>query len=140
MTLTAHATVHVPVSPARAFELFTEDIGRWWKRGTMYWNDRDRGLRYSFENGQLLEHYADAEPFVVGEIEAWDPGVILGFTWRQGDWAADATTSVVIRFVADGDGTRLDLEHSGWEAVNPAMAEGYTRGWKEILGWYLAAV
>jgi hypothetical protein len=44
-TTTATATVEVPCDPDTAFEIFTRDIGAWWKRGTYYWNDADRGLQ-----------------------------------------------------------------------------------------------
>jgi uncharacterized protein YndB with AHSA1/START domain len=137
-TLVAHAEVHVPVSPDRAFEYFTAQIDRWWKRGTMYWNDRERGERYEFRDGALREIYPDGE-FVVGAIETWQPGELLVFGWSQSDWGV-GSTRVEVRFRADADGTRVEIDHSGWEAVagGEQMSTGYTHGWKEILGWFAA--
>jgi hypothetical protein len=36
---TATAAVEVPCDPGTAFDIFTGDIGTWWKRGTRYRND-----------------------------------------------------------------------------------------------------
>jgi hypothetical protein len=50
--------VEVAVPPATAFTIFTEDISRWWRRGTPYWNDRERGKAVRFEprlGGRLIE-------------------------------------------------------------------------------------
>ena len=40
-------SVEVRVDPATAFDLYTREINRWWKRDSWYWNDRRRarGLR-----------------------------------------------------------------------------------------------
>lgn len=38
-------TTEVTVDPSteEAFRIFTEEIGLWWRRGTPYWNDAERG-------------------------------------------------------------------------------------------------
>ena len=140
--LAATARIRVGVSPRRAFEIFTGDIGSWWKRGTYYWNDPERGLRYEFEprlGGRLLEVYTDGEPFEVGRITGWQPGELLEYTWRQADWSPDQFTTVAVRFTADGDGTRVDVRHTGWESLGQDADQGrngYGQGWLELLGFY----
>jgi hypothetical protein len=47
----ATAEVTVDASPEEAFRIFTEEIGLWWRRGTPYWNDRERGLSVRIEPG-----------------------------------------------------------------------------------------
>jgi hypothetical protein len=47
-----------------------------------------------------------------------------------------------VRFVPDGDGSRVELEHRGWERLGEAAAEareGYDTGWDTVLGLYASA-
>jgi uncharacterized protein YndB with AHSA1/START domain len=145
----ATAAVEVPCDPDTAFSLFTRDIGRWWKRGTRYWNDADRGRELRFEppsaespaGGRLIEVY-DQETgagFELGRVLAWEPGKRLVFTWRQDDWGPAESTEVEVRFERAGAGTRVVVEHGGWERVRsagPGLSEGYGHGWAELLGYY----
>lgn len=141
----ATASTRVPVSPERAFEIFTADISRWWRRGTHYWNDPERGLRYEFEpglGGRLLEVYSGGESFEVGTITRWVPGELLEYTWRQADWEPEQHTTVVVRFAPDSDGgTVVSVVHGGWERLGADAAssrDGYGHGWVELLGFYVA--
>lgn len=143
-TRTATAAIEVAVDPATAFAVFTADIGQWWKRGTNYWNDAGRGLELRFEprvGGRLVEvHDAETgEGFEIGRVLVWEPGRRLVFTWRQGNWSATESTDVEVRFEAVEGGTRVTVEHGGWERVPsaaPDAAAGYGGGWAELLGFY----
>jgi uncharacterized protein YndB with AHSA1/START domain len=94
--------------------------------------------------GRLLEVY-DAETgegFEIGRVLVWEPGKRLVFTWRQGNWAASEFTEVEVRFEAAGSGTRVTVEHGGWDRVSSAdrgMTDGYSHGWQELLGFYAQA-
>ncbi len=47
-----------------------------------------------------------------------------------------------MRFAADGEGTRVDLEHRGWERLGDIASEareGYESGWPGVLELYRAA-
>lgn len=84
----ATAAVEVPCDPGTAFDIFTGDIGTWWKRGTRYWNDPARGAELRLEpraGGRPLEVYdaGTGEGFEIGRVLAWEPGKRLVFTWRQ---------------------------------------------------------
>jgi uncharacterized protein YndB with AHSA1/START domain len=144
---TAIATVEVPCDPDTAFEIFTRDIGAWWKRGTYYWNDADRGLQYRLEpqvGGRLVEVYdlETGEGFEIGRVLAWEPGKRLVFTWRQGNWDPTESTDVEVRFEPSASGTLVTVEHGGWERVPSAgrsQIEGYGEGWAELLGFYAGA-
>jgi len=48
------------------------------------------------------------------------------------------TTQVEVRFNAEADGTRIELEHSGWEqsAKTRENRSNYETGWGTILGHY----
>jgi hypothetical protein len=42
----------------------------------------------------------------------------------------------------EGDGTRIDLEHRGWERLGDRAAEArpqYDEGWESVLGLYARA-
>jgi uncharacterized protein YndB with AHSA1/START domain len=143
----ATASVEVPCDPATAFRIFTADIGTWWKRGTRYWNDSARGRELRLEprvGGRLLEvrDLDTGEGFEIGRVRAWEPGRRLAFTWRQEDWPAAESTDVDVWFEPSERGTRVTVEHSGWErvrSVDPAVGEGYGQGWAELLGFYANA-
>jgi uncharacterized protein YndB with AHSA1/START domain len=56
-----------------------------------------------------------------------------------------APTEVEVRFLPDGDGTRVELEHRGWERVGAEAAEvheayGSPQGWATTLNVYAAAI
>lgn len=144
---TATAAVDVPCDPGTAFDIFTGDIGTWWKRGTRYWNDSARAVELRLEphvGGRLLEVYdpGTGEGFEIGRVLAWEPGKRLVFTWRQDDWAASEVTEVEVRFEAAGSGTRVTVEHGGWDRVPVAgtgVTDGYSHGWQELLGFYAQA-
>jgi uncharacterized protein YndB with AHSA1/START domain len=143
---TATASIEVGCDPATAFTIFTAEIGTWWRRGTMYWNDAERGLELRFEpfvGGRLLEVYeaTSGEAFELGRVTAWEPGTTLGFTWRTAEWPDGVSTDVLVRFVPRPDGCLVTIEHSGWDrlgAAGAAMSSGYGRGWGELLGYYSA--
>jgi uncharacterized protein YndB with AHSA1/START domain len=139
----ARAEVVVDASPEEAFEIFTDEIGLWWRRDTRYWNDRGRGLTIRIEprlGGRFLEVY-DLESgtgLEVGRVTAWEPGERLGLTWTQGGWPEDVSTEIEVTFEPADGGTLVRLEHTGFEAVPDADASraGYDAGWKELLGWF----
>jgi uncharacterized protein YndB with AHSA1/START domain len=143
-TGTATASVEVNCDPQKAFDVFTKEIGRWWKRGTYYWIDKERGQEYRFEprvGGRLVEVYDldTGEGAELGRVRTWEPGSLLEFTWRTPDWPEGVTTLVSVRFAASVTGTVVTVEHSGWDAVGPdgaAMASDYSGGWGELLGFY----
>ena len=138
----ATASIRVAAAPELAFRVFTERIGSWWRRGTLYWNDRERGQRLEFEpgvGGRLLEVYED-DSFEIGRVTAWEPGEHLSYTWREAGWGPGENTTVDIRFTPDGDGTLVSVRHGGWETVSgPDRSGGYQQGWGELLGWYADA-
>src|SRR5262249_5690628 len=74
--------------------------------------------------------YDGGDSFEVGRVLEWNPGENLRFEWRQGDFAPGDVTGVEVRFEPAPGGTRVTLEHRGWErlqAAHPAR-HGYTGG------------
>ena len=143
----ARAEVVVGASPREAFEIFTDEIGLWWRRDTPYWNDRERGLTVRIEpgvGGRFLEVW-DLESgtgFEVGRVTAWEPGVRFAFTWTQLGWPKDASTDIEVTFEPAEEGTLVRVEQTGFERVPEAerYLAGYDAGWKEVLGWFAERV
>jgi uncharacterized protein YndB with AHSA1/START domain len=75
------------------------------------------------------------------EVLECEPPRRLAFSWSAGGPVVD--TRVSFRLEADGDGTRLVLEHTGFD-LSLQWAEEVVRGaeygWSEMLGKLLAAV
>jgi hypothetical protein len=113
-------TAFVAVSPADAFEVFTMEIDQWWRRGPGYRvAGREPGVLHLEPKlgGRLFEEYAQGTLHEVGTITAWEPPLHLAFDWRSVTFVPGETTTVDIRFVASGRGTRVILEHRGWSTI-----------------------
>ncbi|HUP66455.1 MAG TPA: SRPBCC domain-containing protein [Thermoanaerobaculia bacterium] len=131
-------SVFVPLDPREAFLHFTERISTWWPLSTYSVSTR-RAKECGIEpgaGGEIWETSIDGERFVWGTIRRWDPPTSIIFSWHPGREASTAQ-EVEVRFSPEGDGTRVDLEHRGWEALGQeagANRDGYANGWKYVLG------
>jgi mannose-6-phosphate isomerase-like protein (cupin superfamily) len=138
------ACVEVAVNPATAFAIFTEEIGQWWRAGPINWYDSSRAVGTRFEpgvGGRWLEVYDDAagDALEIGRVLVWEPGARLVLLYRDGGHELDGT-EVEVRFEAIEGGTRVTLEHRGWEKLRADIAaqkrEAKRWGWAGILGWF----
>ncbi len=115
-------TTVVSVDPITAFSVFTEEIGSWWKPKVRHLFREGQPGVLKFEpgpNGRLLEVCVNApnDPFEVGRVLTWIPGERLVFEWRQRGFGPNDLTRVDIKFEAADTGTRVTLEHLGWETI-----------------------
>jgi uncharacterized protein YndB with AHSA1/START domain len=115
-------SIRLKVPPSQAFELFTNRIEEWWLRGPKY--RIGPGGRLRFEpgaGGRLVEIYDEArgDMFEIGRILIWRPGERLVFEWRLPTFTADQVTEVDVGFTPVADGTRVTLEHRGWDILPP---------------------
>ncbi|MDB5442423.1 MAG: hypothetical protein JWP86_1818 [Phenylobacterium sp.] len=112
--------LRVKASPERAFQAFVEEIGAWWRpNGLFQTTPRDPG-RLAFEageGGRLTETLANGKVFEIGRIGAWEPPSRLVFSYRQANFPLDLHTEVEVCFAAVGDGTRVSVEHRGFDQV-----------------------
>lgn len=114
-------STRVDVALADAFSVFTEEVDSWWLPGPRFRWFPERGGRLCFEagaGGRFVEVYegAGAEPFEVGRIEVWEPPHRLVFDFRARSFEPGQKTRVEVRFEADEGGSRVTVEHSGWDA------------------------
>jgi len=118
--------VMVDVAPAVAFEVFTDEIDRWWKRGIAYRaSGRSAGV-LTLEprvGGRLFEEYegpAGRRVHEAGTVTAWDPPGHLAFEWRGSNFAPGEVTQVEVTFaLTDSGKTRVRLVHRGFAALRP---------------------
>ncbi|MEP6886655.1 MAG: SRPBCC domain-containing protein [Gammaproteobacteria bacterium] len=119
----ARISVTVEVAPPLAFEIFTEEIDRWWRRGSKF---RHAGARRGLlriepaVGGRLFESIdGDDGPLVyeVGRVRAWDPPRLLAFTWRNVNFAPTELTEVEVEFAPAAAGTLVTVTHRGLSAL-----------------------
>jgi len=113
-------SIRLKVPPAAAFDLFTNRVDDWWRRGPKYRMGPGGRLRFEpGEGGRLVEIYDEAagDLFEIGRMLVWRPGERLVFEWRQPNFTPDQVTEVDIGFTQVAEGTRLTLEHRGWDAL-----------------------
>lgn len=109
--------LRVRADPVRAFEVFTGEIGAWWRQNPMFrFTPREPGV-LSFEGGRLIETRAGGKAFEIGTVSVWEPGRRLVFGWRQAAFTPDQHTEVEVTFEAVGEETRVSVSHTGWDTV-----------------------
>jgi len=135
--VTIRKSIWVKRPPQIAFRIFCEHMSEWWPQGFV------EGSKPALEprlGGRFFERRPDGSEYEIGRVIAYEPPSLVCFTWRAPSWNSD--TRVEIRFIAERGGTRVDLEHSGWEqdAKVSEYRKNYDSGWPRILGYYEAAV
>jgi uncharacterized protein YndB with AHSA1/START domain len=140
--MTIHKVVRVRRRIEDAFRLFTAEMTAWWPLHEGYSTDPARAHQVILEGhvgGRFFERYVDGVERVVGHVTTWEPPHRVVFSWRAPDW--EAATEVEVRFTNDGDGTRVELDHRGWEAgpVLDAMGKRFDGGWETVLARYVSA-
>jgi uncharacterized protein YndB with AHSA1/START domain len=132
-------TVHVGRSPDDTFRLFTEEMGSWWPMATH--SVYGEAATVVVEGGEVVEQAPDGRRTVWAEIVESEPAHLLTMRWHPGTDPATPTT-VEVRFLADGDGTRVELTHTGWEVLGERAVqarESYDEGWVPVLDRLVAA-
>ncbi len=111
-------SLRVKATPQEAFDVFTQEIGAWWRPSELFQiTPRGDGV-LSFEGEQrLITTLPNGKVFEIGHVIAWAPGERLAFSWRQASFAAEQVTHVEVRFEPVGEETRVTVEHRGWDAI-----------------------
>lgn len=118
-------SIRVKVSPGRAFDAFTQEIGQWWRSSPLFalTPRGDGSLRFEpGEGGRLVTTLSTGKEFEIGRVSVWEPGERLILGWRQASFRPDQTTELVVLFEPVGDETRITIEHRGWDSIPQAHA------------------
>jgi uncharacterized protein YndB with AHSA1/START domain len=108
--------IMVEVAQARAFEVFTDGLTRWWPKSHHIGAQPLQELVIEPRaGGRWFERAADGSECDWGRVRIWDPPARLVLAWQiSGEWAYDEAldTEVEVRFVPEGpERTRVELEH-----------------------------
>jgi uncharacterized protein YndB with AHSA1/START domain len=127
-------TITVRVAPARAFEAFARDFGRWWPLASHHVGTVQAAVDCVIEpraGGRIFERDAAGQETVWATVLAYEPPHRLAISWFAGK-TQDVAQRLELRFAAEGTGTRVELTHSGWEALGEAAQstrDAYNGGW-----------
>lgn len=133
-------SITVPWKPAVAFRRFTEGIAQWWPL-TSHGVSGSAEAGVTFEGrvgGRVYETAPDGTEHLWGTVTEWDPPRRVVFTWHPGR-PVDTRQEVEVTFQLAGEGSRIDLVHSGWEHLGERAAgirANYDTGWDLVLGRY----
>jgi uncharacterized protein YndB with AHSA1/START domain len=131
----------VDCDPETAFRTFTEDIATWWPVETQSITERPESVVFEQSlGGRVYERARDGGEHDWATILVYEPPSRVVVEWKVN--SAAPPTEVEVRFSPDGDGTRVELEHRGWERYASGGAEerkGYDSGWAGVLERYKEA-
>jgi uncharacterized protein YndB with AHSA1/START domain len=136
---TIHKTVHVDVPVERAFDVFTRGWPDWWPFAT---HSVDQGrAEIDWRVGGVVAEIVGDDRHEWAVIVEFEPPHRFAMRWRVNP--EKPPTDLRVTFEPAGDGTRVELTHSGWEAYDEAAEESFTDyngGWDKVLGHYVRFV
>lgn len=135
-------SIRVAAPPARAFEVFARRFDSWWPKdhhiGTVAMKQAVLEPR---AGGRWYEKGEDGSECEWGRVLAWEPPQRLLLSWRiNSRFVPDDTidSEVEVLFLADGNGTRVDLDHRICAEDAQALRDAVDspRGWGAVLQFY----
>jgi uncharacterized protein YndB with AHSA1/START domain len=138
-------TIRVNASAARAFDVFTAGLGKWWPPNHGIGKKPIRTVAMETRlDGHWYEMSEDGTRTNVGRIIAWEPPQRFVMTWDvNSEWKPDTTigSEVEVRFIAEGaNATRVEVEHRKFEQLGAEggakMRRDVDGGWPKILEFY----
>ena len=143
-------TLVVQATPAKAFEVFTAGIDRWWPKTHGIGSAPLReSIIEPFVGGRWYTKHEDGSEAVVGHVSVWQPAQRFVVSWEiSATWKPDArvamASEVEVRFAAEpAGGTRVELEHRNFERMGMAdgetMRKGVDGGWPGLLELFAKA-
>ena len=138
-------SIFVNASQDRAFEVFTNGIGRWWpKSHKIGAAELDRPVIEPREGGRWYQLNVDGSECENGKVLVWDPPARLVLVWQltaDFKFDPDLVTEVEVQFTTEGSGARVDLEHRNLERLGETAeklreAIDSSGGWGALLALY----
>ena len=134
-------SLRVDARPERAFDVFTAGLGRWWPLDHgIGKTPRKAVVMETRLGGRWYEQAEDGTETNVGRIIVWEPPRRFVMTWDiNSQWKPDTTVSseVEVQFIADGNATRVELEHRKFERMGAEGGEKMRKdvdgGWPSLL-------
>jgi uncharacterized protein YndB with AHSA1/START domain len=131
-------TVRASAPPSRAFEIFTAGMSRWWIKSHSINKSPIKDIVLEGRAaGRWFERGEDGSECQWGKVLAWEPPSRLVLAWQINQkWQFDPNllTEVEVRFIGDGDGTLVELEHRNLDRFG-AAAEDMWKAFDSPGGW-----
>jgi uncharacterized protein YndB with AHSA1/START domain len=136
-------SISVARPPEHAFRVFTDGLTTWWpsdrfsRAADGEFGDDVKVERLVFEGragGRVYEVTSDGREASWAEVLVFEPPARVVLAWKP-HGRAQPPTELEVTFTAEGDGTRVELEHRGWERLGDLGAEGreqYAQGWPVV--------
>jgi uncharacterized protein YndB with AHSA1/START domain len=141
--LAIRKSVHVAAPVERAWEVFTARLNDWWPlRSHSIGEERVQEVVLEGRpGGRMFERTDDGREGYWGTVLVWEPPRRLAVSWHVNP-NRPTPTEWEVRFEPEGDGTRVDFEHRGFERYEDAaaVAASYTEGWDVVLGRFAELV
>ena len=141
-TLTIEAvrkTITVACMVEEAFRVFTADAQSWWPTDTHSIHGEVKEIVFEErEGGEVFEISSSGEKGHWATVVSWEPPNRLVLAWNILE-RDPVPTELEVRFLLEGGGTRVELEHRGWEALADGATEkrdDYDTGWDHVLEVY----
>jgi hypothetical protein len=118
----------------RAFALFTERASDWWPELLRHTGDAGSQITL-LASGRFWERAADGREVELGRVTAWEPPTRLALDFYPGTGRLHPT-EVVVRFSAEGDRTRVVIQHRPTVASADLWVAGarrFERSWERVL-------
>jgi uncharacterized protein YndB with AHSA1/START domain len=147
-------SVVVDVPQARAFKVFTDEIGTWWDPDHHLLPEGTTLTSMVFEpraGGHVYDVVSDGSECRWSRVLAYEPPERVVFSWDINlQWEIETdlerTSEIEVRFIAEApDRTRVELEHrnldrhgDGWEQMRDAV--GSDGGWPSGVRRYADAL
>jgi uncharacterized protein YndB with AHSA1/START domain len=133
----------VACPPDRAFEVWTSQTSAWWP--TSHTVTAQPDVEVVIEpgvGGRIYERTPAGEEHDWGQVTAWDPPSRLAYLWHLRQDRADATEVEIAFAATEPAGTRVSIEHRGWDALGargPGQRQRNRHGWDGLLVHFKAA-
>ncbi|MBW8012110.1 MAG: hypothetical protein FVQ83_12865 [Chloroflexi bacterium] len=134
-------SIQVSLPVDAAFKLFTQGLSTWWPLAShsVGLDKVESCIVEEHEGGRVYEIQKDGSEAPWGTVLAWEPPHRFMMSWHPG---RDENTAqeLEVLFDAEGEGTRIELIHRGWETLGDKAKEtreGYITGWDTVLGNYV---
>jgi uncharacterized protein YndB with AHSA1/START domain len=158
MPSSIYVALRVAATPQRAFEVFTGEIGAWWRHNGLFsFTRRGEGTLAlePGEGGRLTETFDDGSVFEIGRVVTWEPPSRLVLSWRQESFDPEQATEVHVTFEEAGTPpdveTRVTVQHFGWDFIparnaakhgfpSPIFLQRHAEYWQALLASYKSAL
>lgn len=134
---TVRKSVTVTCDIERAWQVFTAETSTWWPLAThsVHEEDAKEVVLEPREGGEMYELSESGERAHWARVLAWEPPRRLVLAWHVNP-ERPAPTEIEVTFHEKIGGTRVEVEHRGWERLGEegrGLRDSYETGWPGVL-------